>query len=150
MDDLISNGHALLLGGSETTATLLSGITYLLLTNQSALKQLSREVRSSFKDEDEITITSVGTLTYMVACLNEAMRIYPPVATGLPRKVPKGGALIGDAFVPEDVSGLFFVLLSLSTTTFSKQKLDMANTVDHRRNVSLGPLPFGDQFCIAL
>jgi cytochrome P450 len=111
MDDLISNGHILLLGGSETTATLLSGVTYLLLTNRSALEQLTREVRSSFKSEKEITITSVGTLAYMLACLNEALRIYPPVATGLPRKVPNGGAVIGDSFVPEQVSTFSFLFL---------------------------------------
>lgn len=32
------------------------------------------------------------------------MRLYPPVPTGLPRQVPKGGARICGEYVPEDVT----------------------------------------------
>jgi len=32
------------------------------------------------------------------------MRLYPPVPTGLPRQVPKGGAWICGEYVPEDVT----------------------------------------------
>lgn len=34
----------------------------------------------------------------------EGLRCYPPVPTGLNRKVPKGGATICGEFVPEDTS----------------------------------------------
>lgn len=37
----------------------------------------------------------------MIACLREALRYYPPVAGEMPRVVPKGGAHIAGAFVPE-------------------------------------------------
>jgi cytochrome P450 len=113
-DDLISNGHIILLGGSETTATLLAGVTWLLLQNPAALARVTQEVRSAFTTEAEITITSVSTLPYMLACLNEALRIYPPVASGLPRRVPKGGAFIGGVFVPENVRSAFFISLQLA------------------------------------
>lgn len=92
------------MGGSETTATLLAGVTYLLLSNPHALQKLTEEVRSTFSDESEINMTSVNQLTYMLACLNEAMRVYPPVPTGLPRVVPSGGNTILDRYVPEKVS----------------------------------------------
>ncbi len=52
---LQANTSILIIGGSETTATLLSGVTYFLLTNPSALEQLTREVRSSFSSEGEST-----------------------------------------------------------------------------------------------
>ncbi len=65
---------------------------------------LKKEVRLSFKSEDEITLTSVGNLTYMLNCLKESLRMYPPVPFGLPRQVPKGGAKIAGHLVPEDVS----------------------------------------------
>ena len=98
----------LIIGGSETTATLLSGVTYLLLTNPLALATLAKEVRSAFKSEDEIDIGSVSRLTYMLACLNEALRMYPPVPTGLPRIVPKGGASVADHYVPESTTVAIF------------------------------------------
>lgn len=40
----------------------------------------------------------------MLACLNESLRRYPPVAGSLPRIIPKGGAMIDGKFVPEGVS----------------------------------------------
>jgi cytochrome P450 len=53
-DELQSNGNILIIAGSETTATPLSGITYLLLMNPHALEKLQDEVRSTFEKEDEI------------------------------------------------------------------------------------------------
>ena len=92
------------MAGSETTATLLAGVTYILTTHPEALKKLVDEVRSSFADDSEITLFSVNKLTYMLACLNEGLRHYPPVAGLLPRQVPKGGAMVLDRFIPEDTA----------------------------------------------
>lgn len=99
-----ANAGLLVVAGAETTATLLSGITYLLLKNPEALSRLAEEVRSTFKSEDEITLLSVSRLHYMLACLDEALRCYPPVAIGFPRQVPKGGTTIAGEFIPESVS----------------------------------------------
>ncbi|KAJ2898040.1 hypothetical protein MKZ38_004208 [Zalerion maritima] len=88
--------------GSETTATLLSGVTYLLCMNPHAMEKLRNEVRSTFNSEDEITFTSVNSLMYMMACLNEALRMYPPIPGSLPRRSPKGGAMVAGHWVPEN------------------------------------------------
>lgn len=96
----------LIIAGSETTATLLAGATFLLLQQPETLRKLTREVRSAFATEDEIDMTSVNKLPYLFACLDEALRMYPPVAVGLPRVCPKGGAEVSGHFVPEDVSTL--------------------------------------------
>lgn len=37
----------------------------------------------------------------MLACLDEALRMYPPVPGSFPRDVPAGGDYIGDSWVPE-------------------------------------------------
>ncbi|KAF9872387.1 hypothetical protein CkaCkLH20_10214 [Colletotrichum karsti] len=97
---LVSNSNTLVIGGSETTATLLSGVTYYLLTNKHAMEKLAEEVRSTFQSEKDINILSVGKLSYMLACLDEALRMYPPVAMGLPRVTPKAGATVCGRFVP--------------------------------------------------
>lgn len=105
-DRLVINAATLIIAGSETTATLLSGATYLLLRDPDALKKAAEEVRSSFESEEEITLTSVNRLTYMLACLNESLRRYPPVAFGMPRMVPegRGGVTIAGELVPDKVS----------------------------------------------
>ncbi|KAI5867907.1 cytochrome P450 [Durotheca rogersii] len=103
-EKLSVNASLILLAGSETTATLLCGATFLLLTNPDKLAKLTEEVRSAFNSDDEITLTSVGKLTYMLAVLNESLRRYPPAAAELPRKAPKGGATVIGKFVPEDTA----------------------------------------------
>ncbi|RYP45645.1 hypothetical protein DL768_008034 [Monosporascus sp. mg162] len=99
-DQLGSNAFIMVIGGSETTATALSGVTYLLLTHPEVLEKLNREVRSAFASADEITINSVGKLSYLLAVLNESLRLYPPVVSGLVRVVPPAGEEIVGHWVP--------------------------------------------------
>lgn len=101
---MISNAEILIIGGSETTASLLSGVTYFLLQNPAALQQLEYEVRTVFGKQEEIDLISVSKLPYMLACLDEAMRMYPPIANGLPRVCPKGGSTVLGEYLPENVS----------------------------------------------
>lgn len=100
-EQLKSNAGLLIIAGSETTATLLTGAVFLLTTHTDVLEKLTLEVRSQFKDESEITMDSVRHLTYMLAVLNEALRFYPPLAITAPRVVPPGGAEIAGCAVPE-------------------------------------------------
>ena len=101
---LQSNSGILIIAGSETTATLLSGATYLLLMNPEALRKATNEVRNAFKNDDEITFTSVNNLSYLMACLTEALRMYPPVPLGLPRVTPAGGARVAGHHIPAQIS----------------------------------------------
>ncbi|CAG7916018.1 unnamed protein product [Penicillium olsonii] len=100
LDELISNAEILIIGGSETTASLLSGVTYLLLANPHTHDKLKEEVRSAFQSQEEINLISVNKLSYMLACLDEAMRMYPPIANGLPRLCPESGATIMGEYIP--------------------------------------------------
>lgn len=49
----------------------------------------------------EITMDSVKNLPYLDACINEALRIHPTSAIGLPRIVPAGGFSVLGQFFPE-------------------------------------------------
>ncbi|KAK1086721.1 hypothetical protein LTR48_003269 [Friedmanniomyces endolithicus] len=84
---LYENAITLVVAGSETTATLLAGATYLLCRNSEVLNKVRSEVRSAFKTDSDITSKSVNSLTYMLAVLTESMRMFPPTAFGLPRPV---------------------------------------------------------------
>ncbi|TPX07064.1 uncharacterized protein E0L32_011052 [Thyridium curvatum] len=91
---------ALMVAGTETTATALSGLTYHLLQNPAVAEKLKEEIRSSFRCYDDINFDSLARLKYMDACLKEALRIYPPVPSGLPRVTPPGGLVICDHYIP--------------------------------------------------
>jgi cytochrome P450 len=103
MPRLQANATIIAAAGSETTATMLSGVTFLLLQNPDAMEKLKHEVRSSFHSAADITIASVGRLPYLLACLNEGLRRYPPAVANLPRDVHEGGEMIAGRFVPENV-----------------------------------------------
>ena len=99
-EEIVATFEVLMLAGSETTATLLSGVTYQLLKNPEVMKKLVAEIRSSFAHSHEITLARVNDLTYELAVLDEALRIMPPVASALVRLVPPGpGEVVGGHFV---------------------------------------------------
>lgn len=104
MGELQTNASTLVVAGSETTATLLSGATYYLLKTPRVLAKLQDEVRSAFKSDSEITLASCNNLTYIHAVINEALRMYPPVPVGLPRIVDAQGDMIAGQWVPAGVS----------------------------------------------
>lgn len=99
-DEIISNATILILAGSETTATVLSGATYLLHQNPEKLAILQKEVREAFSSIDDITLLSSSKLPYLHAVLEETMRCYPPAADNLPRVTPSEGAMVAGEWVP--------------------------------------------------
>ena len=105
-EEMVSNASAIVVAGSETSATLLSGCTWLLLQpeNRGRLRRLAEHVRGSFASEDEIDLISVGRLDYMLAVIDEALRLYPPVPMQSNRVVREGGEVIAGGWVPGGVS----------------------------------------------
>jgi cytochrome P450 len=98
--ELYSNGALFMLAGTETTATLLSGLTFMLLKHPDRLRRLTDEVRSSFASDGNMSMSSLSRLEYLGACIEEGLRLYPPVAVGTPRTVPQGGATVCGRWVP--------------------------------------------------
>lgn len=75
-----------------------------MLQNPNAYETLKNEVRSKFNHQEEINLISVNKLLYMLACLDEALRMYPPIANGLPRVCPKEGSWVLGEYIPGKVS----------------------------------------------
>ncbi|KKA23236.1 Cytochrome P450 [Rasamsonia emersonii CBS 393.64] len=97
------NAFSLSIAGSESTATLLAGATFYILTHRDVYERLTTEIRTTFASEDDIRLSSINNLEYLDAVLTETLRIYPPVAVTLPRVVPDtpaGGEDIDGSFVP--------------------------------------------------
>ncbi|TKA69439.1 hypothetical protein B0A49_03779 [Cryomyces minteri] len=103
-DEIVVNSALFIVAGSETTANLLSGLIARLFYNKPKYDKLVHEIRSSFKTEDELTYENLSKLPYLNACLEEGLRIHPPVPTGLLRTVPAGGDTIDGSWVPAGTS----------------------------------------------
>lgn len=96
-----ANSSLFMVAGTETTATLLSGLTYYLLKHPDKLRKVTDEVRTL--TEEELTLEQLPRLPYLNACFEEGLRVYPPVPVGLPRVVPKEGTSICGEWVPGKV-----------------------------------------------
>ncbi|KAI0997610.1 Cytochrome P450 monooxygenase [Podosphaera aphanis] len=111
LPEIESNATLLIMAGSETTASYLSGVTYHLLINPEYLHKLTNILRTTFPSESDINVTALNQLDYLSAIINEGFRTYPPVPIGLPRRTPAGGSIICGELVPENttVSGATYV-----------------------------------------
>ncbi|KAL4915002.1 cytochrome P450 [Aspergillus aurantiobrunneus] len=91
--------------GSDTTAIALTQVLEFLLQHPECLCQLREEV-DSVLDEDEVVAAydKVKNLPYLRACLDEALRLFPPTSAGLPRRTPPEGASIMGEWIPGDTS----------------------------------------------
>lgn len=101
--------------GSETTATLLTGALYHLLTYPSTLTLLLSEIRTAFPQTTRPTMATTAPLPYLNAVLEESLRVYPPSAFAQARIVPADGAVVCGEVLPAGTSvGVATLAASLS------------------------------------
>ncbi|KAI2635077.1 cytochrome P450 monooxygenase-like protein [Xylaria nigripes] len=98
-EEIISQTSALVIAGSETTASALSGITWFLLNHPKCMAKLQEEIRGAFASEQEITGHSTANLPYLHGVIEESLRMFPPVPISLPRVSP--GAMVDGHYIPE-------------------------------------------------
>lgn len=108
-DELLS----ILLAGRNTTASLLSFLFYELSLNPEVWGRLKEEVHKNFGSGenvqfDKITFESMKRCTYLKYCINEALRLHPPVSRNSrcaikDTTLPKGGGPDGESpiFLPK-------------------------------------------------
>jgi cytochrome P450 len=100
--EINGNSDSLIIAGSETTATALSGLTYFIAQHPQALERVNQEIRTAFASEDDITMQNTAQLKYLHACIEEALRMYPPVPEMPPRLSP--GDFVNGHYMPKGVS----------------------------------------------
>ncbi|OJI89978.1 hypothetical protein ASPTUDRAFT_112521 [Aspergillus tubingensis CBS 134.48] len=95
----------LLAAASDTTSTAMSATFFYLLHNPEALSKVTTEVRSCFANEEDISMGSrLSSCVYLNACINESMRLTPPVANTIPRYVQTGGNIVDGEHFPQGVN----------------------------------------------
>ncbi|KAJ7100158.1 high nitrogen upregulated cytochrome P450 monooxygenase 2 [Mycena belliarum] len=109
-----SDAFLAVLAGSDTTAsacaTVLSCIFFYILSDHNIFDRLRKEIDDAFSLSDGTTpaddTSKLIALPLLNAIINEALRLQPPVPTGLQRAPEAGtrGKLIGSVFVPEGTS----------------------------------------------
>lgn len=77
---------------------------FLLINAPDCYEILKDEIRNKFASYDDINVQSTAHLHYLVACLDETLRMVSKNSTGLPRYSP--GAVVDGHYIPKGVSEL--------------------------------------------
>ena len=102
--ELWGESNLLIIAGSDTTSTAMAGTFFYLTHNATALAKVMEEVRKTFDSIEEIAQSpKLSSCSYLRACIDESMRLSPPVGGGLPRTVLPGGLTVDGEFVPPGV-----------------------------------------------
>ncbi|KAL4878935.1 cytochrome P450 [Aspergillus karnatakaensis] len=105
MGEIVAEISIMMNAGSDTTAIALRNVMFFLLKNPRCMQTL-REELDDVLDEDEVVApySKVKHLPYLRACLDESLRMLPPVIFGLPRRTPPEGTQILGDFIAGDTS----------------------------------------------
>lgn len=91
-----------IIAGSDTTSTAMAATLFYLCRNPAALARVTEEVRTAFSSVEDIKQgPQLNGLTYLRACIDEAMRLSPSVGGILPREVLAGGITVDGETLPE-------------------------------------------------
>lgn len=98
--ELTSETVLLLGAGSDTANTAMTTIWFFLAHHPDVLARLTESIRSSFSSVEDISSGhTVMSNTYLRACMDENMRLCPPVPMLLPREILPGGMTVcGEKF----------------------------------------------------
>lgn len=93
------DSRLIIVAGSDTTAATLSHLFYHLASHHEVVEKLREEVKPMIEADGSISHVKIQDAQYLNGCINEALRLNPPVPCGVFRKTPKDGVHIGDTFI---------------------------------------------------
>ncbi|MCJ1345570.1 hypothetical protein MMC31_003777, partial [Peltigera leucophlebia] len=100
-DELFGEAVLLIIAGADTTTTAISAAFFYLTHNPHVLATLKHELLATFTSVDEIRSgPKLSSCKYLRACLEESMRMSPPVAGDLNREVLPGGMQLEGDMIP--------------------------------------------------
>ncbi|KAF2031176.1 cytochrome P450 3A31 [Setomelanomma holmii] len=86
-NEIHAESTTLIVAGSDTSSTALAGLFFYLATNETAYRKAVQEVRSTFSSRAELTMgPKLAACTYLRACVDESLRMSPPVGGALWRE----------------------------------------------------------------
>lgn len=90
--------------GSDTTATALSSVFFYLSHYPHAYRNAQDEVCRIFTSRDDIRIgQKLQSCTYLRACIDESMRVTPPIGASLFREAGPGGVTVDGYYFPQGI-----------------------------------------------
>jgi len=106
------NMSTLVGAGSETTASALTALFYYLHLpkNCDKLERLQVEIQTTCKDMAGVNGETTTGMPYLKACIDEILRLFPPVPVGVVRHLLQD-TVVGGVVIPAKVSPMLVVIL---------------------------------------
>lgn len=103
--EIVAEVNIMMNAGSVTTAIAMTNALLLLLQHPRCMKKVRDEIDVALDPEDVVApYDKVRHLPYLRACLDEALRLWPPTSHGLPRETPPEGMAIADHYIQGGVT----------------------------------------------
>ncbi|KAJ7685627.1 high nitrogen upregulated cytochrome P450 monooxygenase 2 [Mycena polygramma] len=102
-----ADGIVAVIAGSDTTASALSSFVWFVLSNPEHYTRLQQELDNVFVEgDDPLDVDKHDELHFLSACINETLRLHPPVPSSGIRQVHLGqsGRIVAGRFIPEGTS----------------------------------------------
>ncbi|KAL3464660.1 cytochrome P450 [Aspergillus heterothallicus] len=91
----------IIVAGSDTTATTMAFLFYHLAREPGLLQRLREEI-DGLTGGEEFDHRRIQSAPLLNGCINETLRLHPPVPSGLYRKAPPEGVYVGEQYIPGD------------------------------------------------
>lgn len=88
----------IIVAGSDTTTAALTYLFYYLARDEEVVRKLRDEI-GSLSVDGQSTALKLQDARYLNGCIYEALRLNPPVPSGVLRRTPEEGVTIGDTFI---------------------------------------------------
>jgi cytochrome P450 len=98
------NSLIFILSGVETIPGYVCSVLYYLLEKPEYFNIAAKEIRTAFASAEEVTVAGTQKLPFLKACMRETLRVSPPAVGTLPRRIPRGGAVVCGQFVPANAA----------------------------------------------
>ncbi|KAI1790041.1 cytochrome P450 [Ganoderma leucocontextum] len=103
LSNVVADGALAVIAGADTSASALTALVYFILSDTASYHKLRDEVDTVYPaGSDPTDVTLHDRLVWMDACINETLRLQPPVPTNGPRQVSYDGpgVKISGRYVP--------------------------------------------------
>ena len=102
--ELTAEAGILVIAGGDTVATVMTTVLFYCLHHPSCMHRLQAEIRDAFADWEDIRAGDrLNSCHYLRACMDESMRLTPPVGASLPRETLAGGLEVDGEHYPPGI-----------------------------------------------
>ncbi|KAH8798742.1 cytochrome P450 [Flagelloscypha sp. PMI_526] len=98
---IVNDAFIGIIAGADTTVITLNALFFLLLSHPDKFRTLREEI-DALDEGDLNNLTRLAQAPYLNACIDETLRLFPPLLTQLSRTPASGsGKVIAEHFVPD-------------------------------------------------